>query len=409
MGLQTLGVIAFTHKNIAIDLLGKLVRPKEEIPTLLATLKNELHFTEVFYIGTCNRVELVFCVEQSPNDYMLKKLIDILSKNLLLETEKANLLENLQVFQAENALNHLMRVSASLESMVVGEKEILAQVRQAYDEAKACNATGDFLRLCMNRIVKTAKEIYTNTKISEKPISVVSIAYRSLRELNINEDTRFILIGAGETNQLFAKYLRKLQFKNFSIFNRTLSKAETLAAELGAKAYPLDELANFKQGFDVIITCTGAVEPIINLELYHSLLNGESDRKIVLDLGIPNDTHPDVLKENIRFIGVQTIQKTIQKNIEDRHAELCSAEQIIEENLAEFRPILRQRKVELAMQGVPVKIKEIRQVAIQEVFAQELKMLDPQSVEVLDKVLNYMEKKYISIPMLMAKDILVNE
>ncbi|MFN5705709.1 MAG: glutamyl-tRNA reductase, partial [bacterium] len=307
------------------------------------------------------------------------------------------------------ALNHLMRVSSSLESLVVGEKEILAQVRQSYDECRAFGFTGDFLRLCMSRVVKTAKEIYTNTKISEKPISVVSIAYRMLRELAINDKTRFLIIGAGETNQLFAKYLKKHKHNNFTVFNRTLAKAELLAQELDGKALALEQLKSYNEGFDVIITCTGSTDPIITPEIYNSLLNTETDKKVILDLAIPNDTHEDVLKNNLHFINIESIQETIKKNIDDRYAELCSAEQIIEENLEEFRPLVRQRKIELALQEVPQKIKEIRNTAIQSVFADDIQSLDEQSKEVLEKVLNYMEKKYISIPMVMAKDILIKE
>lgn len=405
--MKNLKVIAFTHKNLDLKELGKLVLEKEERGAILTFLKNELSIKELFYIGTCNRVELVFTTETEVNDKFIERVIHYLSNGNNIQLDY--FLSQVAIYKDEAALNHLMRVSSSLESLVVGEKEILAQVRQSYDECKELNLTGDFLRLCMNRVVKTAKEIYTNTKISEKPISVVSIAYRMLRELAINDKTRFLIIGAGETNQLFAKYLKKHKMNNFTVFNRTLEKAELLAQELGAKALPLTELKNFNEGFDVLITCTGAKEPIITPELYNTLLNGETDKKVILDLAIPNDTHVDVLKNNLHFINIETIQATIKKNIDDRHAELCSAEQIIEENLDEFRPLVRQRKIELAMQEVPQKIKEIRNTAIQSVFADDIQSLDEQSKEVLEKVLNYMEKKYISIPMVMAKDILIKE
>lgn len=405
--MKNLRVIAFTHKNLDLKELGKLVLSKEDRGAVLSSLKNELSINELFYIGTCNRVELVFTSETEVNDKFIERVIHYISNGNNIQLDY--FLSQVAIYNDEAALNHLMRVSSSLESLVVGEKEILAQVRQSYDECKELNLTGDFLRLCMNRVVKTAKEIYTNTKISEKPISVVSIAYRMLRELAINDKTRFLIIGAGETNQLFAKYLKKHKMNNFTVFNRTLEKAELLAQELDAKALPLTELKNFNEGFDVLITCTGATEPVITPELYNSLLNGETDKKVILDLAIPNDTHADVLKNNLHFINIETIQATIKKNIDDRYAELCSAEQIIDENLEEFRPLVRQRKIELAMQEVPQKIKEIRNTAIQSVFADDIQSLDEQSKEVLEKVLNYMEKKYISIPMVMAKDILIKE
>ncbi len=405
--LKNLRVIAFTHKNLDLKELGKLVLSKEDQQVVLPALKDKLSIDELFYIGTCNRVELVFTTDLEVDGHFVEEVLKHLSnfKNI----DYDYFLSTVAIYRQEEALNHLMRVSSSLESLVVGEKEILAQVRQSYDDCKELGLTGDFLRLCMNRIVKTAKEIYTNTKISEKPISVVSIAYRLLRDLAINEQTRFLIIGAGETNQLFAKYLKKHKLNNFTVFNRTLEKAENLAKELDGKALPLSEIASYSEGFDVIITCTGSTEPIITEKLYKTLLNGEQDKKVILDLAIPNDTHADVLQHNVHFINIENIQSTIKKNIDDRYAELCHAEQIIQENLEEFRPLVRQRKIELAMQEVPQKIKEIRNTAIQSVFANDINSLDEQSKEVLEKVLNYMEKKYISIPMVMAKDILINE
>jgi glutamyl-tRNA reductase len=377
----------------------------EEKKRVLSALKEELNIQELFYIGTCNRVELVFTLETDINEYVLNKVIQHLSNQKI---ENSDLLKkSASVYQDEAALVHLMRVSSSLESLVVGEKEILAQVRNSYDECKAFGFTGDYLRLCMIRVVKTAKEIYTNTKISEKPVSVVSIAYRLLRKAAI---TRFLIIGAGETNQLFAKYLKKQNLSNFTVFNRTLSKAQMLANELDGRALSLEDLKIYAGGFDVIITCTSATEPIITPEIYNGLLNGEKSKKIILDLAIPNDTAAEVVENNpIHFINIESIQETVKRNMDERFGELCHAEQIIATNINEFRPLVRQRKIELAMQTVPQKIKDIRNTAINSVFADDINELDEQSKEVLEKILNYMEKKYISIPMVMAKDILVKE
>ncbi len=406
--MKNLRIIAFTHKNLDLKEIGKLVLAPEEKERVLRSLKEELNIEELFYIGTCNRVELVFTSENEINEYLLNKIIHHLSLNKVDDIEVLKSAASL--YNDEQAMIHLMRVSSSLESLVVGEKEILAQVRQSYDECKEWGFTGDFLRLCMNRVVKTAKEIYTDTKISEKPISVVSIAYRMLKNVAINDHTRFLIIGAGETNQLFAKYLKKQKLSNFTVFNRTLEKAEKLAVELEGKALPLTALTTYKEGFDVIITCTSAREPIITSEVYDSLLNGESGKKIILDLAIPNDTAPEVVENNnIHFINIESIQATIKRNMDERYGELCHAENIIELNISEFRPLVRQRKIELAMKAVPQTIKEIRNTAMNTVFAEDINELDQQSKEVLEKVLNYMEKKYISIPMVMAKEILIKE
>ncbi len=406
--LKDLRVIAFTHKNLGLNKVGKLVVAKEEVESLLGRIKFQFPIDEIIYLATCNRVEFIFTSTLEINNHFIHQFLS--SLQLTINHDELNsLASEADFFSEEAAMVHLLRMSSSLESLVVGEKEILAQVRLAYDESKALGFTGDKMRIVMNRVVKTAKEIYTNTKIAEKPISVVSIACRTLRALSVPNNARYLFIGAGETNQLFAKYLKKHQGNQFVVFNRTFEKAKSLADELNGEAFPLEELMNYKKGFDVIITCTGATQPIITKEIYESLLNSETDKKVILDLAIPNDTHEEVIVKNLHYISMETLQNTVKRNMEDRYAELCNAEQIIEENMTEFKSIIRQRSVELAMQEVPQKIKEIRQTAVCEVFAEDMRLLDQNSKEVLDRILNYMEKKYISIPMLMAKDILTKE
>jgi glutamyl-tRNA reductase len=260
----------------------------------------------------------------------------------------------------------------------------------------------------MDRLVKTAKEVYTYTNISRNPISIVSLAYRKLKEVKLPENPRILVIGSGETNQNLAKYLNKHKHSNFVVFNRTLENAKVLAKELNAAAYPLDNLKNYDKGFDVMITCTGAPQAIIDQELYRHLLAGENDKKVIIDLAVPNDLDESILANHpIHYIEVSSLQAIAQKNIEERYGELEHAEKIIYDNIQEFLPLIKQRRVEVAMREVPDKIKQIRATALNEVFAQDLNNLDPQAREVLEKVINYMEKKYIKVPMVMAKEILV--
>ena len=168
----------------------------------------------------------------------------------------------------------------------------------------------------------------------------------------------------------------------------------------------IDLLKN--KGFDVIVTCTGAAEPIITNEIYQSLLNGETDKKLIVDLAIRTDTSQEVLEQNpVHFIEIRSLEEIASQNMQDRYEELVHAERIIEQNIEEFKPVLKQRRVELAMREVPEKIKEIKDRALNSVFVSEVSGLDESSREVLEKVMNYMERKYISVPMVMAKEILV--
>ncbi|MBU1373815.1 MAG: glutamyl-tRNA reductase [Bacteroidetes bacterium] len=407
--MKYLKVIAFTHKQIDLKELGCLVLCNEAIDSRLELVKSQFDIPEIFYLATCNRVEFIFTASQSIDKGFVRAFLSVLHGEFLESQRIENVVEHSLIFEQEEALNHLMRVSSSLESLVVGEKEILAQVRKAYEYCREKKFTGDYLRMVMNRVVKTAKEVYTYTNISKNPISVVSLAYRKIKALKMCSHSRILIIGAGETNQNIAKYLKKHTFTNFFVFNRTLSKAQTLAKELGGEALSLDELKSFNKGFDVIITCTSATEPILTNEIYQKLLKGEESNKLIVDLAVPYDTAPEVIENNkVQYIEIKSLQDIANKNLQERYQELINGESIIEKNIKEFRPILKQRRVELAMKEVPQKIKEIKDLALNAVFADEVNALDENSRAVLEKVMNYMEKKYISVPMVMAKDILVN-
>jgi glutamyl-tRNA reductase len=407
LDLKNLKVISFTHKHVDLKDLGNLVISDEELDSKLTLLKKVYDIPEIFYIGTCNRVEFAFYGDHNLDREFIQGFLAGLNYGVL-NGQLENYLNQVNTYEGHDALNHLFRMSCSLDSLVVGEKEILAQVRRSYERCRTANFTGDFLRIVMERLVKTAKEVYTHTHIARNPVSIVSLAYRKLRDLKMDENPRFLIIGAGETNQNLAKYIQKHKDAQFTVFNRSVEAAETLAKELGGKAYPLSELENYSEGFDVLITCTGSTASIITNKIYTQLLAGDTTKKTIIDLAIPNDVCPEVIAQHpINYIEVSGLQAVADKNLQERYDELVHAERIIDANIVEFLPLLKQRRVELAMREVPEKVKEIKSFALNTVFAQELSVMDEDSRAVLEKVINYMEKKYISVPMIMAKDILV--
>ncbi|MEX8548241.1 MAG: glutamyl-tRNA reductase [Mucilaginibacter sp.] len=407
--MNYLKVIAFTHKQIELKELGKLVICQDSITSKLQQAKEYFNIPEIFYLATCNRVEFVMATAQEIDKVFARNFIEFMNIGLR-QPYLDTFISGACIYEEKEALNHLLRTSCSMESLVVGEKEILAQIRKAYETCRAAQLTGDYLRMVMNHVVKTAKEVYTDTNISRNPISVVSLAYRKLRELNLTSNARILIIGAGETNKNISKYLQKHKYSNFAVFNRTKSKADELAFELKGKAFDLADLAHYREGFDVIITCTSSVEPIITKEIYQVLLNGETNRKTIVDLAVPNDTAAEVIEQfPVNYIEVHTLNELSKSNLQERYQELIHAEKIIEQNLIEFVPVLKQRRIEVAMREVPQKIKEIRKTAVSCVFADEIELMDLQSREILEKVINYMEKKYISVPMRMAKEIMLRD
>ncbi len=298
-----------------------------------------------------------------------------------------------EVFSGQDAIEHSFRVASSLDSMVVGEREIITQVRTAYDNSYKMGITGDFIRLAVKHTVETAKQVYTETDIAKNPVSVVSLAYRELVKLNVQLDARILVVGAGKTNTSMTKFLNKHGYTNFSIFNRTLANAESMAKELSGTAHNLTDLANYKNGFDVIITCTSSENTILTKEIYDSLLVGETNKKVVIDLAIPNDFDESICDNYpVHLIQVSSLKELAEENIQIRKKELVKCETIIEQRIEAFAIAQRKRKLEVAMSEVPKAVKEIHQKAISEVFAKDIAELDTSSKEVLDKVLAYVEK-----------------
>ncbi len=403
--MQRIKIIAFTHKTTDLDNIGKLHIQEDELKSRLEYLKSTAGLEELFYLSTCNRVEFMIVTSNAIDKEFLMNFFMTFNKNWNAE-EITWAMENARVSEDDEALRHLFNVASSLDSLVVGEREIITQVRNAYEKCSELGLTGDVVRLAVKKTIEVAKDVYTHTNIAKNPVSVVSLAYRKLRALNVKQDARFIIIGSGVTNTTMAKYLKKHQFRSFTVFNRTLANAEKLANELNGTAYLLSELKDFKKGFDIIVTCTGASESIITPEIYKSLVGDDKSKKVVIDLAIPNDLDAEILNNyDVNLIAINNLQEVAKENLQAREEELEACNIIIEKNIEEFKQLLKTRKVELAMKEVPKKVKEIRETA-NEVFAKELSMMNEESKEVLDKILLYMEKKYISMPMKMAKEII---
>ena len=401
-------IIAFTHKTTDINDIGKLHIDENDVKSRLEGLKQSLNIDELLYLSTCNRVEFLLSASSKIDTPFLKKFFSAFDPTWK-TTDITWAIENAQVFENDDALRHLFNVASSIDSLVVGEREIITQVRNSYEKCNELGLTGDLLRIAVKKTIEVAKDVYTHTNIAKNPVSVVSLAYRKLRALNVKQDARFLIIGSGVTNTTMGKYLKKHKFANFTVFNRTLENAEKLANDLNGKAFPLSQLENYKEGFDIIVTCTGAAESVITPAIYKSLVGTDKSKKVVIDLAIPNDLDSEILNNyDVNLIAVNNLQEVAKENLQARQQEMDACNTIIEQNIEEFKQIIKTRKVELAMSEVPKKVKEIRETA-NEVFAKELKNLDAESKEVLDKILAYMEKKYISVPMKMAKDILIED
>lgn len=410
--LLQLKVIAFTHKTIPIKEFNRFFLHDENHDERLSALKFSAGLDGIMYLSTCNRIEFIFNTSQALVRQFLKKFFQAFRSDWS-EEELNFAIDHAQTFEGENALNHLYRVASSMDSLVVGEREIITQVRNAYEKCNNAGLTDDLIRLVIKSVITTAKKVYTDTKIAEQPVSVVSIAIRNLMNGKQHLQSNFILIGAGETMQNIARYLSKYSHGHFTIYNRTLNNANTLAGLLknsgnNVVVKSLYDLPHHKSGADVIITCTGSPEAILTEDIFTTIQDGDKSCSII-DLAVPADTDSKVIhRKNVHYTGIEELKAEAEKNLLERESELLFAEKIIAACLVDFRQLFKTRKVELRMKEVPEKIREIKTKAVTSVFAKEIETLDEHGKEVLAKVLDYMEKKCVSIPMVMAKEIILD-
>ena len=248
---------------------------------------------------------------------------------------------------------------------------------------------------------------YANTRIGEKPVSVASLATQQMIKANLPENPRILMIGAGQTNTLVTKFLRKYKLSNLTVFNRTFENAQKLASIVGGRALPYEHLSSYREGFDALIVCTAATKAIVETELYTQLLNGETNHKVLVDLSVPNNIDRRIAKEfNTTYIEIEGIRAIAQENHAFRENEVSKAKVILDESLVTFQQVYQQRQIEKAMSEVPKAIKAIKAHAMDNVFRKELDNLDENTLELMERMMSYMEKQCISIPMKAAKEII---
>jgi len=399
-------ILTVTHKHVRLERIGDFVithSKDEELATKLAYLKDKFNLEELLYISTCNRVIYLYKSSKELNILFLEKFFQTI--NPILSTDYIQRI--VTGYEGKEAINHFYEVAASIDSLVVGEREILRQIREGFARCNKWNLVGDGIRLLMKHVVEASKEVYAQTRIGEKQISVVSLAIRKLLESDISKDAKILLVGAGQTNLLVSKFLVKYEFKNVTVCNRSIEKAEKLASRFESEAFLLSELVNYKEGFDCMIVCTGATEAIIKKPLYEKIIGKDRSKKLIVDLSIPNNVAREVVdKFNINYIEIEDLKQLAAQNLAFRKKEVGKAKDLLILQINEFQKVFQQRQITKALQNVPSEIKAIKQKAMNEVFKKDLDALDDTTKALFEKMMTYMEKKCISVPMKAAKELI---
>jgi len=330
-----LAVIGINHKTAPVEIREKFSFSPRQIIEVNRMLKKEGILSENLILSTCNRME-IYAVAARMSDY-IGSIKDFLSRfhNLRLADY-----ENIfYVYRDRQAIEHLFRVAAGLDSMVIGEMEILGQVKKAYQDARESRSTGKILNRLFEKAFNNAKKIRTDTSVGRGAVSVSSAAIRLAKKiLGGLGDKVALIIGAGLIGEQLVLYLKKNGIKNILVANRTLEKAKILTDKFAATAVGFDDFRDRLGEVDIVITSTGAPHCIIRKD---DMLNLMPKRKLkplfIIDLAVPRDVEEEVNKiDNVYLYNIDDLQKIVQQNISLRKNELDTCDGIIDNSCKVF-------------------------------------------------------------------------
>ena len=376
-------VISIQHQQFPLETIGKFHLEESQWGESLKRAKEISGCEEIMYITTCNRVEWIFTLDHYVCPGLTAQIISLFSNaNESLIKEVAQKCLRLS---EDDAVLHCLKTAGSLNSAVIGEHEILGQMRTAYDYSVQNGFAQDGLRILMKQCVKTSKQIFTETDLRRKPVSVVSIAWSAFEKMSIPTNEPIGLIGAGQMIANFAKFLRDHHYTHVHVFNRSTARAGQLSAwfEAGV-AHGLSELNEMGPSIHHWVVCTGSSEAI--LQAAHLDM---TQKQFIIDLALPNNVSNEVAShENVIYFDMKDVQSITSANIAFRETALMQCEPIVSQGMIAYKQIEQERRVELAMQRIPATIKEIKETALGSVFQKEFESLDEHSKAVIQNILS---------------------
>lgn len=341
MNLHTIGL---NHKSAPVEVREKLAFNASAIPIALSSLIQSFPSSEAVILSTCNRVEIY---SASPDNSLDKEaLIDFFSAFHGLPRERFS--NHIYHYQNINAVRHLFFVTSSLDSMVVGESQILAQVKEAYMMAASSEATGNILNQLFQRALNVAKNIHTCTEISKGKVSISSVAVEfAIKIFRDFSDKTVFIIGAGEMCELVLKHLVERGAKAVMVTNRNYEKAKVLADEYEGEAIKYDLLRDHLFKADIIISSTAAPHYVIHPEQISDAIKARRGNPMLLiDIAVPRDINPEISKiDNVYLYDIDDLQTVVNKNMDQREKEFEKCQSIINKEVEAFMAWLEELKI----------------------------------------------------------------
>ena len=374
MGFIALGI---NHRTAGVEVRERVSFSPEQLPDALQRLRAEAGADEVAILSTCNRTELYCAQEQLDAD----RLVEWVARFHGMTAEE--LRRSSYLHQDAGAVNHMMRVAAGLDSMVLGEPQILGQMKDAWQAARTAGTLGPYLDRLFQSTFNMAKQVRTDTAIGENPVSVAFAAVSLARQIfaDLRRSTA-LLIGAGETIALVARHLFEQGVGRIIVANRTLQRAELLSEPLGGQAIVLTQIPDILAECDVVISSTASPLPILGKGAVERALKQRRHKPMfMVDIAVPRDIEPEVGGlADVYLYTVDDLHEVIEENMRSRQGAAEAAERLIELGTGEFMQRLRALAAVDVVRSYRQKAEQARDQELQKALAKLQRGADPEQV-----------------------------
>jgi glutamyl-tRNA reductase len=387
-------IVGVNHKTAPVEVRESLSMDEGTVRESLKILLGECGIKEALVLCTCNRVEIMVyttAVHQS---------IDAIKSLLRDRAGKESMVPDEFVYSMvdRDAVRHLFSVASSLDSMVLGEPQILGQVKEAYRISVESKSAGPMLNRVLHHAFRACKRVRTETEIGRHAVSVSYAAVELARNIFESLDNKSILlVGAGEMVELAAQHFVQRGVRRLRVANRTFSRAQELASQFRGEAIPFDALMAHLSDADIVLSCTGASEYVIGSEDVRKALRLRRNRPIFfIDIAVPRDVDPRVNElENAYLYDIDDIQKVVERNLEHRRAEIDKAQEIVDGEVAQFVAWFRSLEAEPTIKAIRRMADEVRKKEMDRTLSHlpglgdnERQSLDAMTNAIVNKILH---------------------
>lgn len=394
-------LVGLNHKTAPLAVRERLFAGCQEQTNLLGELLGIDGVSEILHLFTCNRVELVASVDDAPQ--VLAALKSFLARYGGLTDGETSCL---YTYRDEQAIRHLFRVTSSLDSLVMGEAQILGQVKDAYRQALVLNATGIALNRLMHRAFRTAKRVRAETGIAANPVSVSFAAVELAKKIfGTLAGKKILIIGAGEMAELTGQHLIGNGAEEIAVVNRTVLQAAALAEKFHGKAMGLEALDEVLCDVDIVISSTGAPSYIVTGDMVRRCLRKRKNRLLFLvDIAVPRDIDPAADSiDNVYLYNIDHLQDIVDENMKNRRREALKAEQIVQEEVTHYASWLKELEAVPTIVSLRGKAESIVRIEMEKAsgWMENLENTDREKVEAL---VNGIVKKMLHAPVTVMKE-----